>query len=940
MNFACPGPRWFNRLALLALLALSPVSTVRAADITVDDDCQLADAIAAANEDAPHGGCPAGDGADVILLTGDVVLKGMLPPVSSRISLQGNGHWLRGDKRDRLLRVRSGHLNIHNLTLTGGQREPDSGGAIRVDSGASLRVVDSLFHDNMAQWGGAIASYGPLEIENTTFRDNRAVSSGGAIFGADGALTVTGSDFESNIASLGGAISFFDGTGSIRGSDFRGNEASDDGGAVSSHAATLTISSSIFEGNRAKDNGGAINVTRSSLTVTKTSLLNNTAGSEGGGLKSWRDRIHISDSVISGNTARRDGGGIHSQAEDLTIRYTTISGNTGGSGGGLYATGGSHRIDGSAFSGNRAWRGGAVYSIGEEFRAGNSTFYRNRAVDRAGGLYLESASYLAHITVALNAAAEVGGLYIADEEARLVNSILAGNEGKDCLAPLSESVNNLIADGSCTATMEGDPLFAGLWGAPAVIVPANDSPAVDAGDPSHCLASDQLGRHRVWGKSCDLGAFEVDPSQELPLVNLATADSAASTEPQQDPVAGILVDGECSLADAISSANRGWAVGACPSGKPGADTITLTVDVTLQEDLPYVSSDVTIEGMGHTLSGAEKFAIFRVGANTLTLKDLTISEGYTYGGGAISSRDSKIIVERSKIISNRSVGDILADGGGIYCFPCTLIIRDSLIADNSTEQSGGGIAWYGLSEEYHLEIHNSVITGNSARIGGGLTISGPDSLQQATIVNTTVSNNVAESDGGGIEASIGAERSYLDISNSAIIGNRAGRSGGGIFVQGGARLRNVTIAGNKAESGGAVFTGDEGNTRLSHATVANNHAESGGGVYSRDDAALQLRFSIVAGNSGNDCVGYPAENILSHIGDGTCSAAIEGDPRLAPLVQPEDGSPAYFPLAPESRLIDAALDAYCGGQDQIGTPRPQGALCDLGAIEYLQNAEG
>ena len=55
---------------------------------------------------------------------------------------------------------------------------------------------------------------------------------------------------------------------------------------------------------------------------------------------------------------------------------------------------------------------------------------------------------------------------------------------------------------------------------------------------------------------------------------------------------------------------------------------------------------------------------------------------------------------------------------------------------------------------------------------------------------------------------------------------------------------------------------------------------------------------------------------------------------LGELVEPEDSSPAYFPLLAGSRAIDAADDAHCPATDQIGTARPQGAGCDIGAIEY------
>ena len=905
--------RTLNGLFVVFLFFVNSIATVRAADITVDDDCLLADAIAAANADEASGGCPAGEGEDVISLTGDVPVASMLPPIISPIIIHGNGHTLSGAKRDRLLRVVAGELTLRDLTLTSGKREPDFGGAIRVESGASLRIFDSLFHDNMAHTGGAIASFGHLEIENTTFRNNRAISEGGAIFREDGDLRIVRSAFEGNRAGHGGgAIEFSHGVGTIDDSHFRGNEAGWSGGGVSVNAATISIANSMFQDNHAEGSGGAIDVHGSRLTLTKSALFDNSAEFEGGALKSWYDQISISESVIKGNRAHRDGGGIHSTAEDMTIHASIISDNAGESAGGLFTDVGSHRISSSTFSGNRAMEaGGAVYGEDGTLHFHNSTVYLNQAAYKGGGLYLKAVSNLSHLTIAHNSAGKGGGIYASRQGAATVaNSILAGNSHEDCRGAFVANISNFIADGSCAPAMQGDPLLAGLWGSPAVIVPAIESPVLDAGDLSRCIAVDQLGRHRVWGESCDLGAFEVDPSQDLLLESLVTFEQ---TVPERDPVAGIVVDERCSLQDAIVSANEDWAVGGCPAGKAGADTITLTADVTLSDSLPYIDSEIVIEGAGHTISGADKYSLFRVYPGPLTINDLTLTGGVAVGGGAINSTDGVISLNRSKVIGNRSVGAILADGGGIFCFPCTLIIRDSLIANNVTETSGGGISWHGHDETYYLEIHNSVIDGNEASSGGGVSIGGPDSLEHISISNTTISRNSATYDGGGILTNVGSGISFLDIYNSTIFGNRAGDNGGG------------------------MFSANYGATRLTHVTVADNHADSGGGIYTQDMGSTHLRFSIIARNQGNDCVGYPKQNIATLIGDGSCHSLLRGDPKLAALVAPEDGGAAHFPLAPGSPAIDAAFDAQCEGFDQAGNPRPQGSACDIGAIEYVSD---
>jgi hypothetical protein len=66
-----------------------PVTT---AVIVVDGSCSLADAIAAANTDAPVRGCASGAGSDEIQLTGDVTLIEPLPLVFGTVTFEGNSH--------------------------------------------------------------------------------------------------------------------------------------------------------------------------------------------------------------------------------------------------------------------------------------------------------------------------------------------------------------------------------------------------------------------------------------------------------------------------------------------------------------------------------------------------------------------------------------------------------------------------------------------------------------------------------------------------------------------------------------------------------------------------------------------------------------------------------------------------------------------------------
>ena len=94
--------------------------------------------------------------------------------------------------------------------------------------------------------------------------------------------------------------------------------------------------------------------------------------------------------------------------------------------------------------------------------------------------------------------------------------------------------------------------------------------------------------------------------------------------------------------------------------------------------------------------------------------------------------------------------------------------------------------------------------------------------------------------------------------------------------------------------------------------------------------SARLVNSIVAGGGRQpDCHGN-----ISFSGnfseDGTCGAQQAEDPQLGEMT----GAPGYFPPLEGSPLIDAADAEFCLAVDQTGKPRPIGAGCDIGAIEW------
>ena len=316
-----------------------------------------------------------------------------------------------------------------------------------------------------------------------------------------------------------------------------------------------------------------------------------------------------------------------------------------------------------------------------------------------------------------------------------------------------------------------------------------------------------------------------------------TATDAPTATNTPSPTATVTSD-ECSLADRITAANTDRASGDCRAGN-GADKITLTGDIVLSQALPSISSDITIDGAGYSISGDGAHRIFEVVyPGALTLENITLTDG-------------------------------LADSGGAIYNAGTLTIRRSTLRDNVATLWGGGLT----SAFGFLTVESSSFIGNSARTGGAI-----------------YSNDIRAS-----------------IVNSTFSANRASDKGGGIDVQGG----EITI---------------------SHSTLYGN----GSGGLNRSSGTLKLRNSIIAGSAGADCRGSLAENSSNYIEDGSCSPALsssDGSIELGELT----GSPAYHPLMDGSAAIDVGNASHCPTTDQLGTARPAGAGCDLGAFERTED---
>ena len=200
----------------------------------------------------------------------------------------------------------------------------------------------------------------------------------------------------------------------------------------------------------------------------------------------------------------------------------------------------------------------------------------------------------------------------------------------------------------------------------------------------------------------------------------------------------------------------------------------------------------------------------------------------------------------------------------------------------------------------------------------GRSSSGAGVFNEGTLIidHTLLANNEATADGGGLGITITSNQST--IVNSTISGNVA-RRGGGLFANRTVIIRNSTIAENTAgDGGGIVFV----------------------------DGALDVRNSIVANNVDNDPTNSATPNCGVSLGKvpvltgtnlsnddscGTGSAVLITDPALAPLAS-NGGPTKTYALRIGSQAIDGGT--LCSeATDQRYVARAQGVTCDIGAFE-------
>jgi filamentous hemagglutinin family protein len=375
--------------------------------------------------------------------------------------------------------------------------------------------------------------------------------------------------------------------------------------------------------------------------------------------------------------------------------------------------------------------------------------------------------------------------------------------------------------------------------------------------------------------------------------------SDAATNAYQNALATLTVlntndSGKNSLRDRIAVALAGDTIRFDPA-------LNGTAIILTTGEIQFSTSDLTIRGNGRDntiIDGNAKSRIFNIGNVSTTIDSVTIRRGQArgYGGGGINGGRT-LTLNNSNVSGNSDNLDpdevFSGGGGGIYGY--IIILNDSIVSNNYSDQSGAGINGYnvtlnnstvsnntagyyvyglgggggGVYASGRVTLNNSIVSGNTATEGGGIYGNG---IEGITLNNSIVSGNTADRGiGGGIyyRGYNNGNNGGITLNNSIVSNNTAQLYGGGIYTYGASAvtLNSSNVSGNVSGLGGGIF-GDNSLVQITryglirytdikylsytpifvnNSSILNNNSFIGGGIYS--EAAVNLTSSSVSGNS-------------------------------------------------------------------------------------------
>ena len=694
------------------------------------------------------------------------------------------------------------------------------------------------------------------------------------------------------------------------------------GGAISavfelgSHGYLSIINSKLIN-NTADTDGGAIFVSQVEVVIDHTDFINNTAGDSGGAAAFTFARI--SNSTFTGNKAHgtteyRSGGGALVIDYYAEIKDSLFEGNEHDLNGGAIFTfsintyeGAYVELENNNFISNKAIYGAAIYCISTIYAntARGNNFTGNNA-SRDGTIYVDRRAKFTSIE----------SNFITDDSAYAIYNegtlILEGNK-----VPNYIFNDGTISSKVINATLLNNQTISKVVGE---VVMLNATLTDDNGNAIHDP------RFNITAKGAEIEIVNFDDAKKVYTSEYVIREDGQhvistsynmATEVNIGIIDVIRIGTYTDLQYQIDHAENGVL------NLPYNFTYDLSYDGDNFPEGVLITSPITINGNGYTISGNNSYRIFKISAET-TLNNINFINGKLVKsnavGGAISA-SADLTVDGCNFSDNNVTAGA---GGAIHSNNAKLTILNSNF-NNNTAKNGAAVYHYAYNGA-NLTVEgtnftNNVAHGGSGQYGGALVYYvGKLTDGVATISDSKFINNTANPTG----SNAGAGALYLwsankaVITNSEFIGNNGTRGAAIFYRVGGTVEGNLSVVGcnftdnDAAVDGEAIYLLRSSTKGALNAAIKDSNFTGNGAL---TDYAIYNQGTLSLNNNAVDNIIYNGGIIASQVnstvlGNGTYDIAGNTYDLNATLTD-FDGNKIYdsnFKFTVNGEVIDVVPD--------------------------------
>ena len=687
------------------------------------------------------------------------------------------------------------------------------GGAIEWYSEKGI-VYNSIFTNNRAYDGGAIyvgSKSGEINITNSTFRYNHAITTGGAVSINASAVTVNASNFYYNDAVRGGAL-FVGGNGTsnyIYSSVFEGNKAIGELNTTSGQSKMNGL-------------GGAIDWVASSGYIYNSNFTSNCADYGGGIYFGGKSNESVIDNCLfENNKAKYNGGAIDCNASKMYLTNTIFDANVAQFGAALCRETNAQSGSGenNTFKNNHAIVTGAALawmgSIG--IKIVNYTFINNYA-DVAGGAIYASVSSDNCSIIDCNFVNN----YVTD-----LTDGWVGGEQFNWIAwdgSLMYYLTDSTTDPSIatTAVVKPDGTIFYYQNAEQLDVALGTGGAITIfGANSTILNTNFTGGSARLGGGVYVGAYSGSTIINKTIFKSNTARERGG---------GLNLHASAVHIDYAQFYNN-YAVNGSGVYVGGVGTSN-----KVHESI-FKGNNASGYGAG----------IYWVAYEGEIVNSTFNDNSALYGGGIyLNGRSANTNITNTTFTKNSAI----KNGGAIECNASNIGIYN-LIFDSNTAGEYGAALCREINATGGHGLNNTFKSNHAGISGAALAWLGVDHIH---IINYTFIDNTAERSGGAIYIDVGSNNDIIE--NCTFEGNHLTNMsdehfGGAIDCQGdNLTLKSSSFTNNRAHTGGAIYVGSTSQyVRVFDSNFTKNYAEGDGGALGLKASSLSINNTIFKSNT-------------------------------------------------------------------------------------------